>query len=73
MVNDDFDKVLLRDLLKIKFDVKFNEPKTQEEVKSWVDKYFDYVEGSFNAKPIAERPKPICDDDDDDDGRPIVF
>jgi hypothetical protein len=39
--------------LQITFDVKFNQPKTQKEVKTWFDKYFDYVEGTFESIPIA--------------------
>ena len=62
-VNDYFDKELKKYFLKIKFDVKFDKPKTQEEVKTWVDKYFDYVEGSFNSAPIEERPKKDIIDD----------
>jgi hypothetical protein len=39
--------------LEITFDVKFDQPKTQEEVKTWFDKYFDYED--FNAKAIEKR------------------
>lgn len=62
-VNDHFDIKLRKNFLIIKFDVKFDKPKTQEEVKAWVDKYFDYVEGSFNSTPIEERPKKKISDD----------
>jgi len=53
-VNDYFDKRKLRNFLKITFDVKFDKPKTQEEVKSWFNTYFDCVEGSLKITPIEE-------------------
>ena len=62
-VNDYFDRKLRKNFLKIKFDVKFDKPKTQDEVKTWFDKYFGCVEGSFNSTPIEERPEKDISDD----------
>jgi hypothetical protein len=53
-INDFFDKELKKDLLTVRFDVKFDVLKTENQVKTWFNKYFLYVDDSLMCEPIVE-------------------